>query len=618
MGNVMKRYKKGIVGKMSLATMLLILIPVAVICFLYVHLFLQSSEEKADKELNASLSSMQDSIDDVLSNAEAMLDELFYRQEFSYFMDGDNKLSEREINYYIGSVQKELINNRYLYANIFGTIGLYSDNRQIDETKYVWQRYLLDLEKKPYYAEITQHTKGSIYGMGRKSELATDTLINPKISAIKNRSYVLPIYRKVYAIGSEDVIGVVEVDVNIFRLIDEGSIRNVSPKAIKIVVDRNKEVMMNTSDEEEPFEQEILANIDMEQVSKIDSEQASQTRQVVIGGQKYRMLFQTDERIGFTKIALLSQEAVYENIYGMIVNVVLITLLCLGVMWIFTFAVMKNMLSRLVIVDNMMGKVKEGDFAVVIPDDGKEDEITSISQSFNVMVAHLDEVLEEKVGNEQIQKEAQIKALQAQINPHFLYNTLENMRMQCEMDGYYSISDSLSVLGELFRYSIKWGTKEVTFELEWKNLKNYLYIMNMRYEDTLFIELDCDDGLEDIIVPKMILQPLAENCFSHAFKRKMPPWELSVKAKMKEDYLIMEIADNGAGIEKGRLGHIRKCLIDKQEIHSENEKHASIGLFNVMKRVEMICKMGSHIEVDSKEDAGTKITIFIKMGEDHV
>ena len=112
-------------------------------------MYQKTSMETADGKLASVLGSMQGRIDETLSDADVMLDELFYRQEFSYFMNDKNELSQREINYYTSSVQKELINNRYLYSNIFGNIGLYSLNRQV---KADWQFPLKTLEEKPYYA----------------------------------------------------------------------------------------------------------------------------------------------------------------------------------------------------------------------------------------------------------------------------------------------------------------------------------------------------------------------------------------------------------------------------------------------------------------------------------
>jgi two-component system sensor histidine kinase YesM len=611
MKNVKAQYKHSIIRKMILATMSLLLIPVTAICVIYIYLFFQSQTERVDTDLKGVVSSMQSDIDKTLSSAETMMDEFFYRQEFSYFMNGKNELSDREINYYIGSVQKELINNKYLYSNIFGNIGMYSENKQIDSYKYMWQFYLSDFKKLPYYNEINSETNSNIYGAVRKTNLATVNY-EPSTSILdETSSYVLPIYRSVYDVGSGERVGIIETDVNVQRLIQVNELNKKSPKVIKILLDKKKHFLFDTGKKGEAFEKTVVPSL---------TKTTSNTT-FAIGEEKYRMSYTTDKVSGLTSIAIISQKEIYQNIESMIFNVLLITIVCLGIMGVITYVVIKNMLNRLVVVDKMMEKVQDGNFELKIEDDGKSDEITSIGKSFNVMVARLDDVLEEKVRNEQIQKDAEIKALQAQINPHFLYNTLETMRMQCEIEGNYSMSNCLATLGELFRYSIKWGTKEVEFELEWTNLKNYLYIMNMRYEDVFECELICEDGLEDIIIPKMILQPLAENSFSHAFRKKMPPWKMKVVAKKEENFLVIIVEDDGSGIAKDELKHIQKCLAENREIKEEfmdkangsANKHTSIGLSNVNRRINMICKEGSYMTIESEVGVGTKISIFVNL-----
>ena len=593
-----RRYGLNMVWKMTIATMLLLLIPIFIICIIYIQMYQKTSMETADAKLTSVLGSMQGRIDETLSDADVMLDELFYRQEFSYFMNDKNELSQREINYYTSSVQKELINNRYLYSNIFGNIGLYSSNNQV---RADWQFPLQKLEEKPYYAEVTVDTQGAVYGAVRESELVFSTLDTKHIKVGNANVYVLPIYKKVYAIGTKDVIGVVETDVDINRLMDVTGLRNDDSGITKMVADRKKNVLINTGNRDSVLEKRIMARI----------QEDKGTEELYIDGASYRMSYTVCPNTGLINIALLSRDDIYSNIFNMVIGVLLITVMCLGVMGIITYLVISNMLSRLVVVDVMMGKVREGHFDVLIPEDGKSDEISRIGSSFNLMVAHLNEVLEEKVRNEQAQKDAEIKALQAQINPHFLYNTLENMRMQCEIDGYYMMGNSLAVLGELFRYSIKWGNNEVAFELEWQNLKNYLYIMRMRYEDDLEDELECDYGLEDVIVPKMILQPLVENCFSHAFKTKMPPWKVHVTARREGDRLVIAIEDNGCGIEGEKVAWIQRCLDENKEIRCTEKQRKSIGILNVKQRIEMICKEGSKVAIESEQHEGTVIRIII-------
>ena len=133
----------------------------------------------------------------------------------------------------------------------------------------------------------------------------------------------------------------------------------------------------------------------------------------------------------------------------------------------------------------------------------------------------------------------------------------------------------------------------------------------MRYEDDLEDELECDYGLEDVIVPKMILQPLVENCFSHAFKTKMPPWKVHVTARREGDRLVIAIEDNGCGIEGEKVAWIQRCLDENKEIRCTEKQRKSIGILNVKQRIEMICKEGSKVAIESEQHEGTVIRIII-------
>ena len=334
---------------------------------------------------------------------------------------------------------------------------------------------------------------------------------------------------------------------------------------------------------------------------------------VKLGNETYSIQYTENTKTGLIKAAVMETTGIYSKSRKTTIGILSITMVCLIILVVIAYSVIRNMLKRLIILDHMMEKVKKGDFEVKISDDRREDEITRISKSFNSMASHLNQVLNEKVENEKAKKEAELRALQAQINPHFLYNTLENMHMQCEIEGYYELGDSLTTLSELFRYSIKWGSNEVPFSLEWKNLKNYLSIMQMRFGDNLSCDLKCQEDVGDVVVPKLMLQPLVENCFNHGFKEKLPPWEIKIDVKMSESFLNITIIDNGDGISDERMDNLKQCMYQNKMFHSEEDKKQSIGVVNVKQRIDLLCKTGSSLRIKSEERKGTCVEITIML-----
>jgi len=213
----------------------------------------------------------------------------------------------------------------------------------------------------------------------------------------------------------------------------------------------------------------------------------------------------------------------------------------------------------------------------------------------------------------QVLQEAELKSLHAQINPHFLYNTLETMRMQCEIDEYYTHGNNLKLLSDLFRYSIRWGNKEAPFIMEWDNLVNYLKIMQLRFGEDISYDLQYEYDMDDVLVPKMLLQPLVENSFGHGFKEMLPPWRLSVHVTKEEENMSIVICDNGTGIEKERLIELQGYLSQETTDSEYRSNQESIGLMNTKQRLRMICGDQSNIEIDSEYGEGTTIVITIPL-----
>lgn len=598
----MKKWKLSLVWKISIFMTVIISALIMVVSVVYLQTFTMSAREDAAKELEQSLIKVEQNIIGNLDNAHAFLNDLFYKQEFSYFMNDKNILSKSEMNYYISSLESARTNGRYLYNNMFSNFWVYSSNKQIGEDKgYHWQFYLDTLKKKDYYGEIMNNPADLVYGKVRNMDLVSTTLKTDKLNMGDSKSEILPLYRKVYNLNTREVVGVVEIDLDIARLADSVNLESERENRGILVLDDSENTIVDTFQSSQGVIRKIK---DM-----IKGRSGTETFSYEEG--RYMMSYHTLKETNLITVSIVNQEELQTFLRTRIILVWGACILCLLVLFSIVYYLVHNMLKRLVILDDMMGKVKEGNFGVVIANDNVEDEVTRITQSFNEMSIRLNKVIEEKVQYEQARKEAELKALQAQINPHFLYNTLENMRMQCEIDEYYSLGNSLSVLGELFRYSISWGSDVVRFELEWMNLKNYISIMLMRYGDSVELVLKKDDNLDDVIVPKLILQPLVENSFNHGFKNKIPPWEVNISAKKQKGNLMITITDNGNGIEPERLAKLRECLEENRPFQAEEGKRNSIGVINVNQRIELLCETGSTMHIESQLGVGTKIVLII-------
>lgn len=597
----MKWNRKGLVWRLTRMVSLLLLVTTLVICGVYIITVRNTLIERTEEQLGLNLDIMQSNIESSLVDANTILDQLFNVLDLSYFLSVKNTLSEREQEYYIYNLQRHLTYARALYDHKYSNIAIYSSNRQISVEQYLWQYYLDDLMDRPYFKEINDSEQWTVYGKVRTRDLKPATLDTDISSADTANIQVLPIYRKVFSHNPRKLVGVVEIDIEVTRLVNKDDLMKADNSIGHVVLDSGYHVLFDTLS---------LSEEDNNRIAEaIENDMGNGEVQLSAGG--YLLSYRSDSRTGLIVAALSSQSLVFRDAILQVAVIIQVAVLFWLVLVAISFTFVRNALKRLVILDKMMGKVGKGDFEVEIAGDNNEDEISRISQSFNEMTAQLTSVMEEKVQYQQAQKDAELKALQAQINPHFLYNTLDSMRMQCVIDNYDSLGDNLAALSDLFRYSIRWGSSQAPFAMEWENLKNYLEIMKMRYGDDLECELCCGEVPPGIIVPKMLLQPLVENSFNHAFKEKVPPWKLEVKAFVTDDKLWISIKDNGRGIPPERLEYLLDCLKENHSVYDEEHDKDSIGVVNVKQRIDMICKAGSTMRVESTLGEGTTIIIEI-------
>lgn len=223
---------------------------------------------------------------------------------------------------------------------------------------------------------------------------------------------------------------------------------------------------------------------------------------------------------------------------------------------------------------------------------------------------------------ENILKEAELKALQSQINPHFLYNTLNAGVGLAELEDAEKTSDYLDHLAKLFRYNLKGLENIVTLRDEVGNIENYYQLMKVRFYKGIEFIFDIDESLLDIQVPPLILQPLVENAFVHGFRDKGMDRIVAIKAVREKGCARIEVVDNGRGIAKQRLEKIRNrssLKVDRLiESHEEEHGHTTgLGVDNVKSRLELFYDSADVFEIDSKEGEWTKVTIRIPIEVTH-
>lgn len=590
-----------LVWQVTIVFSLIMIIPAIVITTSYFEIVRNNLLEEANKKIQENLKKLDSNMNANINSMNSALNQLIFSQEFQYYLNPENDLSMHEKNYYVYSVQNELLNIRHVYTNKFNRLVVYSKNNQIDE--YVdWSYHMDRLYDRDYYSEIMQSSSEHIYGNIRVYDRSLGNLVN--YEELENKEdLVLPIYQKISDIRTKECIGLIEVDMTIGKLANANDLISQDPEVKYLIFDRNGKLVFASDDQ------------NTSEFSTLSFQEKSGVSDVKLGNASYLIAYDRDDNTGLMRVAAMDRKKILASTSGVDTLLLLIAILSMVFIILFTNVAARIFFRKLREMDRMILQIESGRFDVRIKVDGFN-EISRISESFNHMAERLQSLLTSMVQKEKAQKEAEIHALQAQINPHFLYNTLENMRMQCEIDEYFTVANDLANLGDLLRYSLHWESPKVKVSEELNNIEQYIEIMRMRFNNRLVYKMECSEELKDFMIPKFILQPLVENCFIHGFKDTLPPWEIFVNVLMEKNKLIICVEDNGKGIERERLEQIYKCIRENKTISDTNKSKNSIGIINVKQRVEMICPAGSGLTIESEQNAGTKITVIIVVEPD--
>jgi len=234
-------------------------------------------------------------------------------------------------------------------------------------------------------------------------------------------------------------------------------------------------------------------------------------------------------------------------------------------------------------------------------------EVEALTGRFNKMMRKIGELMDRVIDEQNAQRKSELKALQNQINPHFLYNTLDSILWLIENEKNRDAAEMLVALARLFRIGISNDSMVIPVRDEIEHVRNYLLIQKIRYAGAFDYELDVSPEAENALTVKLILQPLVENCLYHGLKNKIDTGSIRISAYIEEDNLILTVVDNGYGMKQETIDLLHKSFED-------NVVSANVGLKNIYQRVMMYYGGNAGMLIESELDEGTKITIRQRLG----
>jgi two-component system sensor histidine kinase YesM len=592
------------------AYIIIILIPIILISW---YLFNEFYQNTIQDTVNNNQYALESEIANILNNIEAMGRAAQFSitdREVIQYLHNAHELEVSELVDFnmntFSNLQRLLFNN----PNITN-VRLFTDNPNTEE---IWPIFLKEsrIADRSWYKDVLE----------RKGEARWEILQNEK--DIMNRyntdneaswTYV-SLLKEIYY-PKDTRVAILEVDMlmekffqKLFSPIQDG-------QSHMLVVDRHGGMFTGNGDA-------FFKGMNMEQLRQAwnaNPHPEGSNFTVTIGDTPYLILATAIDNLDAHLLNVVSLKEPVTQIHHTRNIFIAAAVVLIALLSAITYFLQGLILKKLHILRDSMKKVRRGDLNVQIDMDAGG-EVGELAHHFRQMMKKMNELIVEAVNKQAATKEAELSSLKNQIDAHFLYNTLENLKMMAEVEAQYTISNALTSLGAMMRYSLKWSSDQVQLRNEIQHIQNYIAIMNIRYDDKLELKLDIPSSYLEQEVLKMSLQPLVENAVKHGMnidRARREGVTIWIRASQFEDGMLIEVGDNGAGMSAHQLEELHeKIHMEDAYFHNkygnrpEREQEGNgIGMRNVTQRIKMYYGNEYGIWVESAE--GTYTKVFMKL-----
>lgn len=301
---------------------------------------------------------------------------------------------------------------------------------------------------------------------------------------------------------------------------------------------------------------------------------------------------------------LESARAEYRDFYTSMFQIIIILMIILFVLIVaMSYYIPLSITRRLRELCDITDKIAEGDLTVTANVEG-EREVVALSNSMNTMIVKINELIDQVTKEQKRLRRSEFELLQAQINPHFLYNTLDAIMWLAETGETKQAVNMVRSLSDFFRTSLNQGKDIISVEEELKHVSSYLEIQHVRYQDILNFTVDVPKELNSYHIPKITLQPLVENALYHGIKNRRGLGEIKITGNTEENYFAIIVEDNGIGMTPERL----KQVVDAMN-NAKPEEGDIYGLYNVNERIKLNVGEEYGLYISSANGEGTKVEV---------
>ncbi|QQO10825.1 sensor histidine kinase [Breznakiella homolactica] len=580
--------------KMNLYFLILIILPIGLLSIMLFDYYVKILEEKINGMTKQVLAQTAGSIKIIMDNAVMASNILCVDSQFadSLFnaVNQENRWEQYTNAMYVHNQIKDIQNAvlfNYNEAKIFviDTEGTVYSDMSIANTPGEYET----IQRSPWYRK-TVEKNGFIHWTSldqsenifqNKEAVAISQLIKGNKTS-RNFGVVLILFPK-----------------STFNRILSKEDENREDKTITVLMDSNYSVLAYQS---ESYEKETVMG--MNYPSLINHEKAGH----IVSGGALGELFVNYEEIpgtGMTLVNIINYDAMMSEVYALRNNTYLVSIIIFILMIFLAVYLSWNVTSPVKKLEKAMMRIQGSDFSARVAIGGCL-EIESLGKSFNMMAGQMDTLIHQVAEETRLRQEARLEALQAQINPHFLINTLNSIRWMAAISGNENVSDMISNLGLILEGSIYNSQEEIPLREELRCLYSYIELQKMRFGNQFELVTELPDALLDCRLPRFILQPIVENSILHGIASSMSGI-ITITGKIDGPVVSLEVRDNGVGIPPEKIAGILSGE------HERKGKLSNIGLSNVQQRIKLNYGEAYGLVITSENSGGTSVIITLPL-----
>lgn len=472
-----------------------------------------------------------------------------------------------------------------IYKQFMNMVVISENKQYLSNDSYRIQDYPLT-ETKWYQQAVEGNGKPVLIGtdMGRNLKLSKDYSIDSYFSIVQ----------AVYSKDTGDVIGVILVDWDIEDIKSMTQNITLSETGFIFIMDDKGQIFYAPPNE-------IIYRIRTNWFSE------NKTTGCIINGKKYNLIYNRSDLTGLTTVGIYDTGKTLDAVKDVGFASILIAVITIiaGVIYALVFS--ESFTGPIMKLSSLMKKVQNGDFSVRFNTLCASEEVKQLGESFNIMIDRINQLMELVYKEQKKKREAELKALQEQIKPHFLYNTLDTIQWMAKEYHAQDIVDMVKAMSSFFRVSLSKGKEYITLEVELSMIKSYLDIQSYRYEGMFHFYIDCEDEIKNCKVLRLTLQPIVENALYHGIKEAdTEDGIIDIKCiKENENTILVIVEDNGAGMSQETCDQLNKAFNESEHPHDLK----FYGTLNVNERIRITYGEDYGLKVYRRKQGGTRVEI---------